>query len=198
MSRLQVVVVSVLVFACGIGAAMAEEVRYFEQNGVTYRETRRTVRRPVTETRIECQNRTVYCPRLQTEVRQTVRTCLIPVTEYQWQAYWQPSWNPFQPPYLAQRLVPLTYWQARTEAVRTPILRQELVPRTVAVAVPVTSRRTIEQQVITRQAVPGVPGGLPRSATQLPDRIDIGQAGRSGGDASRYADESGWRPATRR
>ena len=40
--------------------AAADEVRYYVENGVTYRETRRMVRRPVVETQWQETAQTVY------------------------------------------------------------------------------------------------------------------------------------------
>src|SRR5687768_953900 len=48
--------------------ASADGVRYYVENGVTYAETTRTVRRPVCETRYEERERTVYRRQTRTEL----------------------------------------------------------------------------------------------------------------------------------
>ena len=59
-----------LTLVSGTFAAAEETVRYFEQNGVTYRETRRIEPRPVTATEWEERQRTVYRDRYVTEMRE--------------------------------------------------------------------------------------------------------------------------------
>ena len=113
-------VVSIL--ACP--AVGAEEVRYFEQNGVTYRETRQVgvpaaaVYQPtaVTSPVSGCQGR------LATQTQQVVRSYWTPVTDYRWETTWVNRWNPFAEPYVAYRYVGRTHWEPRTELVRVPVV----------------------------------------------------------------------------
>ena len=52
---------------CSRGISLAQQRTYLE-NGVTYHETTRRVRTPVTETRIEEREQTVYRPQYETEI----------------------------------------------------------------------------------------------------------------------------------
>jgi len=148
----------VLAVCClGSTALGAEEVRYYEKDGVTYRETRCVVERPFVETRTEQTTQTVYREETVTELRDTVRQRWTPVTEYRWEAVWVGRWNPFVPPYLAYRYVPRTRWECSTETVKTPLVSRRLVPQTQTLQVPVTRQRMVQQEVITRVAVSGSP-----------------------------------------
>src|SRR6476620_8349935 len=62
-----------LVLSAGIAPTRAQEVVYYEENGVTYRETRQIVRCPVAETKIQESEQTVYRPQWKTESRDVVR-----------------------------------------------------------------------------------------------------------------------------
>lgn len=142
-----------LVQAWTAAAAQAEEVRYYQQDGVTYRETRRTVTRPISETRYEQREQTVYREQLRTDTQQTTRTVYTPVTEYRWQMYLRGRWNPFVIPYHSYELVPTTRWETRQELVEIPTYRRELVPETHVVQMPVTTHRLAQEEVISRVAV---------------------------------------------
>jgi hypothetical protein len=131
----------------------AEDVRYYNENGVDYRETRRVVTRPVTETEWTEKEKTVYREEYSTEVSEASRVVHVPVTEYRWEARWKGLWNPFGRPYMVQELVPYTRFEAREEVVRTPVTQRHLVPETRVVRVPVTRRYMREEEVINRVAV---------------------------------------------
>ncbi|MCH8044723.1 MAG: hypothetical protein IID44_13505 [Planctomycetes bacterium] len=133
----------------------ADEVRYYEENGVTYRETRRMEKRPVSETRYEDRERTVYRPRLVHETRRSYRTYHTPVTEYVMQPYWIGRWNPFVQPVQAWRQVARTHWEVRSEPVDVSVTRQEWVAEKQTYRVPVTTMRTEQREIITRVAVSG-------------------------------------------
>ncbi len=64
----------------GTGLTTAQEVRYYKENGTTYRETRQKIRRPVSETRMESRQRIVQRERVTTEGRVTDRSHMAPVT----------------------------------------------------------------------------------------------------------------------
>jgi hypothetical protein len=138
-----------------------DEVRYFEQNGVTYRETRRTVQECVPETRLQPCSRTVYREQVTNENRQVVRTYWTPVTEYRLETSWVNRWNPFAEPYQVVRYVPSTRWEQRTETVQVPVACRRFVPETQTVQSPVTTWRTASRETVDRVAVVGVSGSTP-------------------------------------
>ncbi|HLA84854.1 MAG TPA: hypothetical protein VJL29_08670 [Thermoguttaceae bacterium] len=155
---------SLLLVCCLASVAQAaEEVRFIERDGVTYRETRRVEQRPVVETQLQQSTQTVYQQQDVTELRDAVQERWTPVTEYRWEAFWVNRWNPFSQPYLAYRYVPNTRWERKTETVKTPVVVRRIVPRTQVVQVPTTTQRMVEQEVITRVAVggPAAPAARP-------------------------------------
>mgnify|MGYP005831803287 CR=1 FL=1 len=141
---------------------VADEVRYVEQDGITYRETRRTCYRPVTETQCRETTTTVWRTEYATEMREIQRTVWQPVTEYQWESSWVGRWNPFVEPRLEWRLMPRTRWEQRTEIVRQPVVVARWAPETRSVSQPLTVTRYVPEEVITRVAVsgPGVGGAI--------------------------------------
>jgi len=141
----------------------AEEVRYYSKDGVTYKETRRVVQQPVTQTTVQQQQQTVFREQYRTEMKDSCRTFYQPVTEYRWQSYLHGRWNPFVQPYWAYRLVPTTRWVAREEVVRMPVTQRELIPETRTVQVPVTTQRMVQKEIIERVAVTNPPN----SGTQV-------------------------------
>lgn len=130
------------------------EDRFFTRDGVQYRETTQVVRRPVTETRYETEQQTVYRHELRTDVVESRRTVLVPVTEYRWETRVYGLW-PIIPTYTAQQLVPYTRYETREEIVRSPVTRTELVPETRMVQKPVTTHRIVEEEVVRRVPVAG-------------------------------------------
>ena len=201
-----------IVIAVCAASSRAQEVVYYEENGVTYRETRQTVRCPVAETKIQESEQTVYRPQWKTETRDVVRTYHVPITEYRWEAYWQGRFNPFAQPYLAQRLVPSTRWEPRTETVKVPTTSYTVVPEKSVVRTSVTTWKTIERQVTARQPVAGrivasaaTPAPTTSTSVQAASTSAPGQANGNGsiygGVANldngppRQASNLGWRPA---
>lgn len=151
----------VLLAVCLVGGTAdssveADEVRYYEQNGVTYQETRRKVQRPLVQTALTTQQQTVYRQQVSTEYRDVQRTYYVPITENRVQTYWQKRLNPFAPPYLAQKVVPVTRYELRSDVVKVPYTRTDYVPQVVTVQVPTSTQRMVEDEVITRVAV-GIP-----------------------------------------
>lgn len=137
----------------GIAWATADEVRYFEQNGVTIRETKQVVQRPVCEVQWQPTSRTVYREQISTEYRDQVRTTWAPVTQYRCQTYLQGQACPSGQPYYATCLVPETRWEARSETIKTPVVCRRWVPQNETVQTPVTTQRMVSQEVVTRVAV---------------------------------------------
>ncbi len=179
-----------LLFALvGPQPASADEVRYFDKDGITYRETRRAVSRPVATTKIEERERVVYRQKITTETRDTIRTYQTPVTQYFWTTRVHGRWNPFGQPYTTYDLVPVTRWQQHTEIVPVPVGRYEWVPEKTIVRVPVTTYRMVEDEVISRVAV-SVSGGS--GATAIARRPSLGGVEMKN-DPPREG--SGWRAA---
>jgi hypothetical protein len=174
------------------------EVRYYEKGGVTYRETRQVVQRPVAETQMQESTQTVYREQLVTETQKRVRTAWIPVTEYRWEAHWVGRWNPFVDPHLENQLVPYTRWEARSETIDVPVSYRRLVPQTQIVRVPVTTHRTVEEEVITRVAVSGRPSATTTRSLQAggaPTGQQIGGLAQLENDPPRQGVATAWRPS---
>jgi len=131
----------------------AAEVRYYEQDGIKYRETRQIVQRPVSEVVWEDRPQTVYAEQWKPETRSYYRTVERPVIEYRWETYWANRWNPLAEPYLAWRQVPYTRIETKTEEQRARIVVRQVVPQTRTVKVPITKHKLIEEEQITRVVV---------------------------------------------
>jgi hypothetical protein len=198
--------IAVLVVLCAAPWARGTEaVHYYAKDGVTYRETRRVVQRPVSETHAQQSTQTVYREENVTELRDTTRERWTPVTEYRWEAVWIGRWNPFVQPYLAYRYVPRTHWQRATETVKTPVVCRRLVPETRVVSVPVTTQRMVEEETITRVAVSGaaapqLPWTQPTSTASLVpvpgDSGPIGGVARLESDPPRQGVSTAWRASS--
>lgn len=149
---------TLILFALVLPAA-ADEVRYYTENGVTYRETRRLVQRPVTETSTQQSTRTVYREQWTTEQREYVRVSWAPVTEYRYEQFWAGVYNPFREPYLAARYVPHTRWEQRSERVTLPVHIRNVTPETQTVSTPVTRTRFVTEELVDRVPVTPLPSG---------------------------------------
>ena len=192
----QLLAVTVFTFLVGPALTTADEVRYYEKNGTTYRETRRIVHRPVTETELRQSTETVYRQQRTSEFREQVRTWWSPVTEYQCETYLVGRWNPLVQPYFSSRFVPRTRWEQRTEVVEVPVTRCRLVPESRTVEVPVTVRRWVPEEVITRMAVSGQSPAIlsPLSPTPtLTGGDQIGGVARLDNDPPRQGVNTAWR-----
>ncbi len=150
-----------------LSSAAGDQVRYYQQNGITYCETLRTVQRPVYETTMQQTTRTVYKEQYYTETKDVTQVYWCPVTTYRAETYWVGHWNPFVEPYLASQWVPQTCWQQKTQVVKTPVTCRRLVPEVQTVQVPVTTQKCVSDEVVvSRVAVSGpapspVPQALP-------------------------------------
>jgi len=133
----------------GLGFASADEVRYYQKDGVTYCETRRTVQERIPQSRMEERVETVYREKLTTEMHETTRLFRTPVTEYRWEAFWVRSWNPLARPYVAYRYVPRTHWETRSEVVKVPVTARRVVPETRTVRRPIAGWRIVEREVVS-------------------------------------------------
>jgi len=186
MGKIGLAVSLAAVFGVAIGSSFADDVRYYEQNGVTYRETRHTIQRPVWATRYEQREQTVYKPQVTTEYRDSYQTYQVPVTQYRWTSRWHGRWNPFVQPYTTQALVPVTHFEYRTEVVKVPVARTQWIPEKRMVQVPVTTQRIVSDEVVRRVAVSVAP--RPRGAAN-----GIGGVARLESDPPRQG--TGWQAA---
>lgn len=148
-------------------AARADEIRYIEKDGVKYQEIVRSVQRPINETRYEPREYTAYNERYTTDLQESQRTYVVPVTQQQWVPGYQRTWNIFAPPVLSYRLLPVTRMETRTETVRIPVTRRELIPTKQVQHVPVTTQRLAVEEHVSRIPV-GVAsdGSAPLVATR--------------------------------
>ncbi len=188
------------------GSTPAEEVRYYEKNGVTWCETRRMVEERVPESRMEERAETVYREEFGTEMRPSTRTYWTPVTEYRWEAYWVGRWNLLAEPYLAYRYVPRTHWERRVEVVDVPVSVRRLVPETRTVRRPVAGFRTVRREVVNRVPVGGsraladgtlIAGSTtPASPPAVAQRTEIGGISQMDNDPPRYGTATAWRPSS--
>jgi len=202
--------VAAALFASLLGAVApngrADDVRYYENNGVTWRETRRTVEDRVPVSRMEERTETVYREEFTTEMRDTTRTAWTPVTEYRWEAFWVNRWNPLAQAYVAYRQVPHTRWEMRTETVQEPVNTRRLVPEARVVRRPVGGFQTVKREVVSRVPVGGsrVPVGstlaarplTPVQASGVAQRPAIGGIARMQNDPPRYGTATAWRAST--
>lgn len=183
----------------GAGFARADEVRYFERDGVTYCETRRTVDHRVPESRMEKRSETVYRQRLTTELQDTTRTEWIPKTEYRWEAYWVGRWNPLVQPYVAYRYVPRTHWEPRSVTTQVPVSVVRSVPETRTIRRPVARWRTEQREEVSLVAVRGRPTASPLAPLDSPvlaRRGAIGGISRLDGQLPRYGTSTAWRASS--
>ncbi|HEY5311768.1 MAG TPA: hypothetical protein VIK18_04590, partial [Pirellulales bacterium] len=145
----------------------AADVRYYQENGITYRETRYTVQHPVTETVLVDQPRTVYREQVNSKLEDSIRTVQVPVTEFRSEMFVVNRWNPFAKPYIAQRLVPVTRMVTRTETAKIPVGTRQLVPQTMTVKVPVVRTRMVNEEITSRIAVAGPPAATPNPTSPI-------------------------------
>jgi hypothetical protein len=134
--------------------AAADDVRVYKgDDGVTYRETHRIVKQPVSETQYVDHPYTVYSEQVSTELQPNNRTVYTPVTEYTWEPYMAGRWNPFTSPHVEYRYVPHTRWDVRTEQTQIPVTKRQLVPVQGVTRVPVTTMRMADVEQTERMAV---------------------------------------------
>lgn len=144
MIHTRMIVASLALGAILSATLRADEVEYFEQNGVRYQKIRQVTQKPISETRYEARQYTTYHPRYTTDMQESVRTYQVPVTEQQWVPGYQRTLNIFAPPVLSYRLVPVTRWETRSETVRVPITRQDYVAQQRVEQVPITTQRLVQ------------------------------------------------------
>lgn len=128
-------------------------VRYFEHNGITYRETREVYRRPILQYEYETQTRTVMQPKREVEQQTVERRVAVPATQNVEQVRWHNQWNPFQRAYPVRVTVPVTTYTYKTEQVTVPVERVTMVPVQQEVRVPVLKERLIAEEFVRRERV---------------------------------------------
>jgi len=140
----KLIVASLALGAVVTATVRADDVEYFDQNGVRYQKIRQVTSKPISETRYESRQYTTYHPRYTTDYHDSVRTYQVPVTEQQWVPGYQRTLNIFAPPVLSYRLVPVTRWETRTETVRVPVTKQDYVAQQRVEQVPITTQRLVQ------------------------------------------------------
>ena len=148
MNRAEWFAVTLVLAALIAPSVRADEVTYFEKDGIKYQKIRQVNQRPITELRYEQRESTAYRERYTTDLQESHRTYQVPVTEQQWVPGYQRTWNLLAPPVLSYRLMPVTRWETRTETVRIPITKREVYPETVTHQVPQYSTRYAEEEVV--------------------------------------------------
>lgn len=205
-------ILAALAGVCLLLSAARGEERYYVENGVTYRETRERVQRPITEVVQQPTTRTVYREQYRTDFTDTVHVTSKPVTEWRLESYWRGRYNPFVEPQMAQRWVKRKRYETQTQTVRQPVLRRELVAENRTEQVPVVTQRMVDEEVVRRVVVaaplvstsapptdiaarPAAPRSVdPFSspADAVANRVQIGGISRLDGAPSRTLDTSGW------
>jgi len=179
-----------------VATARGEDVRYFEEGGVTYRETRVNVGQPAVMAAQQPASQIAYAEQLRTEYQNTIRVYSVPVTEYRAETYWVGRWNPFSQPYQAQRMVPVTRWQTRTEVVQVPVTRRELVAQPLAPQTTALVQQGAGQTLVTRVAVSSQAAKQPTMAShQAAPSSPIGGASPLSQWPGAVANDADWRPA---
>jgi hypothetical protein len=176
----------------------AQDVKYVEENGVTYQETRRVIQRPIMETKMVPQEQTRYRTQYRTELQPSQRHYNVPITEYRWEPEWVGRWNPFATPYVTYRWKPVTRWEPRTETVQIPYTRTEVIPEKVTTNVPVTTPRYVNEEHFSRVPVSARTQGVgpsdpfDKEESGVASRETIGGVRRLDSDPPREGD---WRPS---
>ncbi len=142
-----------LVFALVAQAALAQNVRYEERDGVRYQISSRTVQRTVPVTEMQDRHHTVYTQQVTTDNITHQQLYSVPITRYHMVTRLHGRWNPFVTPYWTHNLRPVTTWRQQVANVQIPVSRVAWVPQTTTVQVPVTTYRTAEVEETTRVAM---------------------------------------------
>ena len=111
------------------------------------------MQRVVPETTLQVRTQTVYREQCTTQTRDVVVNHYQPVTEYRYEPELVGRWNLLAKPHYVYRPVPHTRWDVKSEVVRQPVVERHLVPVNQTVMVPVTTCRTVSQEVVQRVAL---------------------------------------------
>ena len=140
------------------------ETRVYERDGVTYREDRRIVRKPVSEIQYQQHPETVTREVISPRIENTYQTVHLPVTEYRLEAKWVGRWNPFVQPYMVSQWKPRTRWEPHVQTTPTVRYERQWLTETRQRQVPVLVRRMEETEVVATTAVPNLSGGTDSSS----------------------------------
>jgi hypothetical protein len=176
MTHAKSITAALLLSALAASGLQAQDVRYFEKDGIRYQETRQVLQRPITETRYEQRESTIMRERYTTDMQEVQRTYQVPVTEQQWVPGYQRTWNLFAPPVLSYRLMPITRWEMRSETVRIPVTKREVIPEKQVQQIPVTNTRLAEEEIVRRSPLGTVTNGtaaVARSDTSSSSNSDL-------------------------
>jgi len=133
------------------GMVPGDEVTFEQQDGTTYRVTRRVVKTPVTYTEWKEHTETVYIEQYVTEQRDSYRTVYAPLTEYRCEPRWHDWWNPLSRTHIAYHMKPVTRWETRAEKYRAPVTYRRVVPETRIVRTPSSKvRLEAREQIVSR------------------------------------------------
>ena len=149
----------------------APQVRYVDQDGIRYRETRTTVQQPVRDYRYVDVPQTYYLQRYRTDYVNQTSLRQVPNTRYECVPRLYDWWRVlgvFGEPYVAYGIEPTTTWQAIPETRPTAVVRREVMPQTRTVKVPVPYLKMVERENISRVAV-GPATGRPSRLAQQPN-----------------------------
>lgn len=135
------------------------QVSYEQRGGVQYQVTRQTVKRQLPATILQNRPQTTYKQQVKSQMESRQHTFCVPVIEYKKISKLHGRWNPFVAPYRTEELKPVTVWKQQVVTLQVPTSHLEWVPETKTVQVPVTTYRTVEEEVITRVAMNG-PSGM--------------------------------------
>jgi len=157
-----------LAAVCGPWKPARCEDRTFEENGVLYKEVRRTVKRPVATVRNETKKVTTYKHDYTTEMQEVNHTVWVPVTQYRWESFHYPRLNLFSPVGTGWRMVPEVRFAPQAASTRYPVTRRELVPETRTIEVPKRSLGFVEREETSRIALGPAARQRSRTVTSEP------------------------------
>jgi hypothetical protein len=189
-------VVAILAGTASVGQGQVS-TRTYQENGVTWQETRQvqSTLQPVTE--MQTKQSTVLQPQTVTQMQTYQQTYATPVTEYRWVARRRGMLNPFVQPYWTHQLEPFTRWETRPATVQVPTTQTTYVPVQQTTQVPVVTYKAMPQETIHRVAIATPITGTPATAVASvpvggqrmesdPPRVGFQSPSIPDGGASRY------------
>ncbi len=129
------------------------QVRYFEQGGIRYQETRMVVPQAVRDVRYIDQQQTSYLQRTVTENKPITTTRMAPQVQYECVPRLHDWWRIFGQPYIAYHMEPKTVWVPQQQTIMQPVTRREVMPQTQTVKIAVPFLRFEEREKITTVAL---------------------------------------------
>ncbi|WP_246112787.1 hypothetical protein [Allorhodopirellula solitaria] len=164
------VAASAVVFASASTLVGEDTPGYYTnpETGIVYRKVIRTIERPIVETKMTEQQKTVYQPKTVTETRPKTRRTYVPITELRLQPRVEGRWNPFRQARVAYQHVPETRWQARDEVVSETSTQVHWEAVTETVQVPQRLTRITHEQKVDFEPVGRV---APSSSTSLASNV---------------------------